>query len=203
MSLDEDDNDLRIFMLYLLAAIRSSQGAGLSKACDTTQSLLQASRLTPFAALCRHFLNDLDEIETPFIMVLDDYHKISDSKVHELMSELLTHPTRSLHLILLTRRDPPLPIGKLRGRGQINEIGMSQLRFTMEETALFLKQNLGLSIDETTAAAIHERLEGWAAGMYLVSHSFGNRKDAKQFLAGLQGSFSSLAEYLMTEVLTQ
>ena len=101
--------------------------------------------------------------------MLDDYHKISDPQVHELMSELLIHPTRSMHLILLTRRDPPLPIGKLRGRGQINEIGMFQLRFTVEETALFLKQNLGLSVDENRAAAIQERLEGWVAGNNFIN----------------------------------
>ena len=164
---------------------------------------MQASRLPPLATLCRHLLNDLDEIETPFILVLDDYHKISDPQVHALMSELLIHPPRSIHLILLTRRDPPLPVGKLRGRGQINEIGMSQLRFTLEETILFLKQNLGLSVDETTAAAIDEKLEGWAAGMHLVSQSLGNRKDVKHFLAGLQGNFSSISEYLIAEVLAQ
>jgi len=203
VSLDKSENDLRNFMTYLLAAIRSSQGAGFAKACDNTQSLLQAPGLPPLAALSRNLLNDLDEIETQFILVLDDYHKISDPKVHELMSELLIHPTRSMHLILLTRRDPPLPIGKLRGRGQINEIGISQLRFTVAETTQFLKQNPGLSIDEATAAAIHERIEGWVAGLHLMAHSLRNRQDVKHILDSLQGSFGSIVEYLMAEVLSQ
>lgn len=203
VSLDEDENDLRIFMTYLLAAIQSSIGAGRSMACDNTQSLLKAPVLPPPEILSRHLLNDLEKIEDAFILVLDDYHKISAPKVHKLMSGLMDHPTRNMHLIMLTRRDPPLPVGKLRGRGQINEIGIFQLRFTLDETTLFLKQNLGLSLDKTTVVEIYKRLEGWVAGMLLMYHSIGNRKDVKHLLTGLQGGFSSIVEYLMAEVLSQ
>ena len=203
VSLDEDDSDLHVFMTYLLAAIQSVQGAGLSEACARTQSLLQTQGPLSAEVTCRHLLNDLYEIKTPFILVLDDYHKISDPDVNELVSGLMKHPSRNMHLILLTRRDPPLPIGKLRGRDQINEFGIFQLKFTVQETILFLKQNLGLSIDEATANEIHGRLEGGAAGMHLLSDSMANRKDAKHLVEGLQGSFSSIVEYLLAEVLSR
>jgi ATP/maltotriose-dependent transcriptional regulator MalT/ActR/RegA family two-component response regulator len=203
VSLEKDENDLRIFMTYLLAAIQSSQGAGFSTACESTRSLIEAPGLPPAKVLSRHLINDLDEIETPFILVLDDYHEIRDPNVHELVSGLMNHPSRSMHLMLLTRRDPPLPIGRLRGRGQINEIGMFQLRFKRQETTLFLNQSLGLSVDDNTATSIHEKLEGWAAGMRLMSHSLRNRKDVMHLVNGLKGSFRSIVEYLMAEVLTR
>jgi len=203
VSLDDEENDLRVFIAYLLAAIQSSKGAGFSNACNRIQSLLEAPNLPSMAVLCRYLLNDLEEIEDPFILVLDDYHKIHDPNVHKLMSGLMDHPSSSMHLILLTRRDPPLSIHKLRGRGQINEIGIYQLRFTLEETALFLKQNLGIAVTEASVAAIHERLEGWAAGMHLMLHSLAHKKNLKHLLDGLQGGFGAIIEYLLAEVLSQ
>lgn len=203
VSLDEEENDLRAFLTYLIAAIQSPQGAGFTEACKTTQAIMQGQELPPLLTLSRSLLNDLDEIETPFILVLDDYHKIRSPNVHELLSELLTHPVRNMHLMLLTRRDPPLPVSALRGHGQINEIGIAELRFTAEETGLFLSQKIGHAVDETTAAAIHERLEGWATGFGLIAHSLGQPKDLDRLLAGLKGNFGNIVEYLLAEVLSK
>jgi LuxR family maltose regulon positive regulatory protein len=160
VSLDEEENDLRGFLNYLLAAIRKA----FPKACATTYSLMQAPVLPPVSVLSRYLLNDLDQIEDPFILVVDDYHKIHEKAVHDLMTAILTHPPQNLHLMLLTRRDPPLLISALRGRGQMNEIGTYDLQFTAKETAVFLKNTLGLSVDGKTAAFIQEKLEGWPAG---------------------------------------
>ena len=121
-------------------------------ACDTTRALLRSPALPPVSVFGRAFLNDLDEIEEPLILVLDDYHNIKEPAVHDLLSAFLTHPPRNMHLILLTRRDPPLPIGRLRGRGQVNEVGISELRFTQAETASFLAKSTDLPMDKTVAA---------------------------------------------------
>jgi len=198
LSLDEEEDDLRRFINYLLAAIRNA----FPGACDTTRSLLQGPELPPVSDLSRHLVNDLDEIGDPFILVLDDFHKIREKKVYDLMDALLTHPPRNLHLMLLTRRDPPLLASTLRARGQVNEIGSADLYFTEEETTVFLKNTIGLLVDGKTAATIQERLEGWPAGMRLMSQSLKYSADLDRLLAGLKGGFATIVDYLMTEVLS-
>ncbi len=155
------------------------------------------------SVLSRHLLNDLYKIEDPFILVLDDYHKIREKTVHDLMSAFLTHPPQNLHLMLLTRRDPPLLTSTLRARGQVNEIAASDLQFTAAETAVFLKNTLGLSVDGKTAATIQESLEGWPAGMRLMSQSLKYSGDLDRLLAGLKGGFAAIVDYLVAEVLSQ
>jgi len=165
--------------------------------------LLEATVLPPVSVLSRHLVNDLDKIETPFILVLDDFHKIREKTVHDLMGALLTHPPENLHLMLLTRRDPPLLTSILRARDQVNEIGTEDLHFTVAETSLFLKDTLGLAVDGKAAEIIQEKLEGWPAGMRLMSQSLKHSDDIDRLLAGLKGGFAAITDYLVTEVLSQ
>jgi len=199
ISLGEEEDDLRRFTNYLLATIDNV----FPGACDTTRSLLQVSEVPPVSDLSQHLVNDLDRIEDPFILVLDDFHKIRGKTVHDLLRGLLTHPPQNLHLMLLTRRDPPLLISVLRARDQVNEIGSADLHFTVAETKVFLKNTLGLSVDRKTAASIQEKLEGWPAGMRLMSQSLRYSPDLDRLMAGLKGSFATMMDYLMTEVLSQ
>ena len=198
LSLDEEENDLRKFINYLLAAIRNA----FPEACESTRSLLQGPELPPVSILSQHILNDLDEIEDPFILVLDDFHKIREKTVHDLMGAILAHPPQNLHLMLLTRRDPPLLTSLLRGRAQVNEIRSADLYFTVAETAVFLKNTIGLSVDEKTAVTIQEKLEGWPAGMRLMSQALKYSSDVDRLMAGLKGGFGTIMGYLVTEVLS-
>ena len=199
LSLDEDDNDLRVFLSYFLAAIQS-MFPDVGKA---TQTLLNTPILAPLSVLIEALLNDLDQIDDDFILVLDDYHHIHETAVHDLLTELLSHPLQGLHLALLTRRDPPLPLVALRSRGQMNEISFSQLRFSPAETAAFLQNALELSVDEATATLLDEKIEGWATGLRLLVHSLSNHQDLDRLLADLQGGFSSIMDYLVSEVLSR
>ena len=199
VSLGEEENDLRMFLSYLLAAVRQA----VPEACGPTRSLLQARSLPPVAILSRYFLNDLNEIEDPFILVLDDYHSIQEPKVHDLMTTYMAHPPQSMHLMLLTRHDPPLLTATLRGRGQVNEIGRFDLQFTVEETAHFFKKNLELTIDGKTAAVIHDKIDGWPTGMCLISQSLKHSDDVGRLMAVLGGGFGAIVDYLSTEVLLQ
>ena len=199
VSLDEEENDLQLFVTYLLAAIRTM----FPEACDTTRSLLQGSRLPPVSVLGRCLLNDLVEIGDPFILVLDDYHRIREERVHDLMSELLAHPAQSMHLMLLTRKDPPLITPKLRGRDQLTVFGISELRFTEAETADFLGKTTDIPIDDRSTGAIHEKIEGWAAGMRLVSQSLKLQVNVDQLLKGLKGGSGMIMDYLVSEVLSR
>ena len=199
LSLDEEENDLHLFLSYLLAAIQNA----IPGACEKTQSLLTVSQLPPLSVLSNYLLNDIDEIEVPFILVLDDFHKIREKAVLEMIKAILAYPPRNMHLMLLTRRDPLLVTNALRGRGQVNEIGMSDLMFTAVETEIFLNKATGLLIDKNTAAIIREKLEGWPAGMRLMSQSLKSSGDIDHLLAGLKGSFAVIVDYLMTEALSR
>jgi LuxR family maltose regulon positive regulatory protein len=148
-------------------------------------------------------VNDLDKIEAPFIFVLDDFHKIREKAVHDLMGVLLSHPPQNLHLMVLTRRDPPLLTSTLRARDQVNEIGTADLHFTVAETAVFLENSLGLAVDGKTAATIQEKLEGWPAGMRLMSQTLKHSGDLDSLMAGLKGGFPAIVDYLVSEVLSR
>jgi LuxR family maltose regulon positive regulatory protein len=198
LSLDDEENDLRQFLNYLLAAI----GSAFPGICETTQPLLQAPELMPVSDLSRYIVNDLANIEGPFILVLDNFHKIREKTVHELVGAVLAHPPQNMHLMLLTRRDPPLLTSTLRALGQVNEIGTADLRFTVTETTAFLENSLGHSVDEKTAEIIQETLEGWPAGMRLVSQSLKHSDNLDDLLASLKGGFAAIVDYLMTEVLS-
>ena len=198
LSLDDEENDLRQFTKYLLAAIRNA----LPETCETTRELLQVRELPPVSDLSRYLANDLSNIESPFILVLDNFHKIRNKTVHDLVGAVLDHPPQHLHLMLLTRRDPPLLTSKLRALGKVNEIGTADLRFTMAETAAFLENTLGHPVDEKTAEIIQETLEGWPAGMRLVSQSLKHTGNFEGLLAGLKGGFATIVDFLITEVLS-
>ena len=199
LSLNGEESDLRKFISYLIAAIENA----FPGSCDTTRSLLQTPELAADSVLSRHLVNDIDKIETPFILVLDDFHKIRGKTVHDLIGALLIHPPQSLHLMMLTRRDPPLLTSTLRAQDRVNEIGTEDLHFTVAEIKVFLKNTLGLTVDRKTAEIIQKKLEGWPAGMRLMSQSLKYSGDLDRLLAELRGGFATITDYLVTEVLSK
>ncbi|KPK56906.1 MAG: hypothetical protein AMS21_12200, partial [Gemmatimonas sp. SG8_38_2] len=133
--------------------------------------------------------------------MLDDYHHIHDIAVHELLSELLRHRLEPLRLVLSTRHDPALPIATLRGRGHVVEIRVDDLRFSMEETAAFLRNALPTAVDDEVVRILEERSEGWAAGLRLAALSLGDRPvDRERTLAALQADDRHAMEFLAKEV---
>jgi len=198
LSLEESDNDLRVFLTYLLAAIEKVFPTVNLK----TQSLVHAAELPPVKVLSRYILNDLDDVDEPFILVLDDFHQIKEMAVHDLLVEMLHHPSPMLHLALLTRRDPPLPLGMLRAQGRLTEIGMEHLRFTDAETKTFLERVLHAPIDEGKAAILDAKMEGWVTGLRLAALSLGRKEDADRFLQGLEEGTPLVTDYLIQEVLS-
>jgi LuxR family transcriptional regulator, maltose regulon positive regulatory protein len=175
LSLDEHDSDLGRFLSYFIAAVRTS----FPSACGETLALLHAPVLPPPGPLVTVLVNDLDALaEDPrlpagqrFVLVLDDYQLVSEPGVHTLLSELLRHPPRALHLVLSARQDPPFPLHALRARGELGEIRTQDLRFTPEEIAAFMEQALGSPLDRDALAALVERTEGWATGLRLAALS--------------------------------
>ena len=137
VSLDEDDNDLGLFLSYFVSAIERI----FPDTCGATLSMLKVAHLPPVSVLARSLINELDQIEKAFILVLDDYHLIRDKNVHGLITKLLHHPSAFMHLVLIGRRDPPLPLTALRAKGQMIEIRTQDPRFSLDETGAFLRTN--------------------------------------------------------------
>ncbi len=137
LSLDENDSDLNLFLRYCIAAIRTI----FKEACEETLALLQARQQPPDAVLYATLSNELAELPEDTILVLDDYHTIRGTGVHNLLIELARHWPRPLHLVLISRIEPPLPLPSLRAKGMLHEIRTQNLRFTPEETAAYLSQS--------------------------------------------------------------
>ena len=199
VSLDENDNDLRRFLECIVAAVENLFPGALRN----IRALLETPRLPPMPILCGQLLADMDQTDDAFVLVLDDYHRIHEEIVHNLVAGLLEHPPQTLHLALLTREDPPLPLNALRGRGRVHEISGPELRFTREETVAFPQNVLRKPVEEETAALIEERIEGWAAGLRMLAHFLRNPANTARVLSDLKSPLVPVMDYLVSEVLSR
>jgi LuxR family maltose regulon positive regulatory protein len=168
-----------------------------------TEALQAANQLPAVSDLSRNLLNDLRPITTPFILVLDDYHRIHSEDIHYLIKEFLAHPPQAMHLVLVTRRDPPLSFSRLRGSDQMTEIRASDLRFTPDETRALLNKMIRVPIDDETGALLEKKTEGWVAGLRLAGLYLRDQEDPKQKVQELSGSTRHITEYLIEEVMSR
>ena len=198
LSLDEADNDPARFFVYFIAALQQlDENAG-----QTAQNLLGAPQLPPVASLMTLLTGDIADFPA-FVFVLDDYHLIHTTLIHDAIEFLINYQPPQMHLCLATRTDPPLPLPRLRVRGQMTEIRADDLRFTTEEAAAFLNRALGLPLDADKIAALEARTEGWIAGLQLAALSMRGKKDIAGFIDAFSGSNRHVIDYLAEEVLAQ
>ena len=196
LSLDEADNDPRRFITYLIAAMQQVHG-GIGQAAT---AMLQSPQPPPDELMLTSLVNEISAVPQPFNLVLDDYHVIHTPPIHQQLAFLLDHQPGNLHLILITREDPLLPIPRLRARGQVLEIRQDDLRFTIAETAEFLKSVMGLDLLPDELAALERRTEGWIAGLQLAALSMRGRDDLPGFIQAFTGSSRFILDYLIEEV---
>lgn len=199
LSLDEDDNDPARFIGYWLGAFQQVD-KGIGK---DIWSLLDTPHLPPINGLLDELLNDLATIETPIVLVLDDYHVITNLQIHEALEYFINHQPEQVHLVITTREDPPLPLARLRARGQLTEIRARDLRFTPEEARRFLDLSLNLSLTEEALHTLDERTEGWAAGLQLAALALQHQADPATFIETFRGSHRYVLDYLAEEVIRQ
>jgi len=153
-------------------------------------------------ALVHILVNEIAKSGTRFVLVLDDFHLIGDPSILEMVACLLDHlPAQHMHLVLITRADPLLPLSRLRVRGQMAEIRAEQLRFTPLEIAAFLNGVMGLRLSPEDISAMEARTEGWIAGLQLAALSMQGCKDVSGFIAAFRGSHHYIVDYLADEVL--
>ncbi|MCO5188760.1 MAG: LuxR C-terminal-related transcriptional regulator [Anaerolineae bacterium] len=201
VSLDEDDNDLIRFFIYAAAAVQQIEGVDKS-----IQRLLQATQPVQAKTIVTAFINDCAAAPVPFLLVLDDYHFITDNAIHEAVAFLLDHLPVQLHLLITSRTDPLLPLPRLRARGQLTELRSSDLRFSIEEATAFLRQVMGLDLSVQQVSALETRTEGWVAGLQMAALSIQGLEredDVSAFVTDFAGSHRYVFDYLTDEVLQQ
>ncbi|MDY6877471.1 MAG: LuxR C-terminal-related transcriptional regulator [Chloroflexota bacterium] len=205
LSLDEGDNDPARFLAYSVAALETIE-AGIGAGA---LSALQSPQPPPIEAVLTALINEVmavsqdDREGHPYIIVLDDYHLITAQLVHDALTFLLDHQPPNLHLVVASRMDLPLPLARLRSRGQLTELRAADLRFTPNESAAFLNQVMGLNLSDADMATLEARTEGWIAGLQMAALSMRGRDDLSGFVATLTGSHRYILDYLTEEVLDQ
>lgn len=200
LSLDAGDNDPTRFLTYLTTALQRV-------APDLGAGVLNALRSLPppsLEALLTALVNELAALPTPSLLVLDDCHIIESVAVGEALTFLIEHLPSSLHLVIATREDPPLPLARLRARSQLTEMRAADLRFTFDEAVAFLNQAMGLDLSADAITALEARTEGWIAGLQLAAISMqGHEDDRAMFIDSFTGSHRFVMDYLVEEVLAQ
>lgn len=199
VSLDENDNHLRVFLSYVIEAIQSVFAGHELK----TKALVMGGKLPSAKEISQTLLNDLETCSETFALVFDDYHLIRNEAIHDFIAELLIHPSPAMHLVLVTRRDPPLPLASMRARGMLTEITLADLRFTHTETQAYLERFLHISIEDETARVLEEKMEGWVTGLHLAALSMRDESDQDRLIDGMQDTSLYVQEYLIQEVLSK
>jgi LuxR family maltose regulon positive regulatory protein len=197
--LDETDGDIRTFLSYVVAAVKTVY----PEACAETQLQLEAKRLPPLQVLAGCLGNDLNNLEESFVLVLDDYQRINEPAIHELVNHLLKYPPGPLQLVVISRRDPPLLLGALRAHNSLVEIRMQDLAFTLAETKNFLEQTTGQTFSSPALARLQQSTEGWVAGLRLATLALKHHSNADAFLLGFDSDVRAVQDYLVEEVLAQ
>jgi LuxR family transcriptional regulator, maltose regulon positive regulatory protein len=199
LSLDAGDNDPARFWRYGVAALDRA----LPGLAERVGPLLGPPAPRSFEGLVAALINELAAQPSPdeVLLVLDDYHLADSGPTHESVAFLLENLPPGLRVVMSSRAEPPLPLARLRARGQLAELRAADLRFTGEEAAALLGETAGPGLPETAVAALTARTEGWAAGLQLAGLSLRGRADAAGFVAAFSGSHRFVLDYLADEVL--
>ena len=197
LSLDAGDNDPVRFISYLIATLQTVQpGIG-----ERLLTAFQSRQPPSTEAILTALLNEIATYLNEFLLILDDYHVIDSKPVDEALAFMVEHQPPQMHLVIATREDPPLPLARLRVRGQLTELRAADLRFTPAEAAEFLNRMMGLNLSDGDIAALEARTEGWIAGLQLAALSMQGREDRASFIQAFTGSHRFVLDYLAEEVL--
>ena len=197
LSLDAGDNDPARFWSYLIGAL----GTALPGIGVQARELLQEPRPPSIQLILTSLLNELAALDKDVVLVLDDYHTIDSLDVQAAMEFLVEHLPQRVHLVILSRTDPALPLPRLRARGDLIEIRAADLRFTTEESTAYLNGAMGLALSAEDVDILGGRTEGWIAALQLAALSMAGRDDVSRFIAGFAGDDRYVVDYLVEEVL--
>jgi LuxR family maltose regulon positive regulatory protein len=200
LSLDKNDKELSRFLTYIVAALNKAEGNEISFGTGTL-GMLQFPQLPAPESILTAFINEIVQIPDKIILILDDYHTVESQPIDDALSFLIEHLPPNLHLVIVTRTDPPLPLARLRARDQLNEFRAADLRFTPSEATEFLNQVIGLGLSIEDISTLEARTEGWIAGLQLLAVSIQGREDPSRLIQSFSGSHHFVLDYLIEEVL--
>ncbi len=197
ISLDNGDSDPVYFIQYVIAALQRIE----PKVGETALTLLRSPQHPPFDAIIINLIQEIEDIPNDFALVLDDYHSIDKEETHQLVALLIDHMPPQMHLVVITRVDPNLPLARLRAGNQLTEFRVSDLGFTKDETAHFFNKVMKLGLSKEDIATMKSRTEGWVAGLQLAALSMQGRSDISNFINDFAGDDRHIVDYLAEEVL--
>lgn len=198
LSLDTGDNDPSRFWRYVTAALDPVR-PGLA---ERIGPLLDQPGAAHLDAVVTTIINELAD-GPDVLLILDDYHLIKSAAIHTAVIDVLEHRPAGLHPVLAVRADPPLPLARLRARGQLAELRDADLRFTDAEALALLRDQVGPDISADAVEALRSRTEGWVAGLQLAALSLRGRRDVEHFVTAFSGTHRYVLDYLTEEVLEQ
>ena len=199
LSLDANDNDPNRFFQYWVAALQT-----LVPQCGRqTQTLLRAPQPSLPDTLLTLLLNEMATLAGPLVLVLDDYHLITEPAIHDALTLIIDRLPPAIHLLLVSRADPPLPLARWRVRGQLAEVRAADLRFTNAEAAVFFNEVMGLHLSPAAIATLETRTEGWIAALQLAALSLQGESNVQRFLQSFSGGQRYVVDYLVDEVLNR
>ncbi len=196
LSLDPGDNHPVAFWTHLIAALRTVAPTVGAKALTLLESPDRS-----IEAVLAPLLNELNALPDDIVLVLDDYHAIEAPEIQVGMAFLLEHLPAQVHLVIVTRADPALPLARLRAQGDLIEIRAIDLRFTPDEASAFLNGVMTLGLTAEDVAVLEGRTEGWIAAIQLAGLSMQGRDDIAGFIARFAGDDRYIVDYLVEEVL--
>jgi LuxR family maltose regulon positive regulatory protein len=195
LSLDRSDNDPVVLWSGILSAFREAGAARFGVAAAVSDGADLISQPIP------RLLNAIEGDGSPFVLVLDDYHRITTHSSNTSIEFLVEHAPPNLTVALLARIRPALPLSQVRARGDLLELDASDLTFTREETRRFLNERLDSGLSEPSLDILHTRTEGWPAGLYLAHLSLRAAPDVDASIAAFGGSTRHISDYLSEVVL--
>jgi LuxR family maltose regulon positive regulatory protein len=199
LSLDEEDNDPQLFWTYVLAALQRQH----PKCFGPLLQSLQSPQAPPLKFVLTVLINLLLENDQQVVLILDDYHLVTNPEIHKMVSYLVQHIPPQFHLIVATRSDPPLQLIQWRAREQILEVRTQQLRCTTEETSEFFREVMRIQLPEEITEKVMARTEGWLVGLQLLGLSLPEQADPLSLLEEIRGDQHYIVDYLTEVVLRQ
>ncbi len=203
ITLDKDDNDEQRFLSYLTTALQSLTDVRQNTINITHPMEVSSTEQAAARNILISQINFINQSDSPAILVLDDYHSIQSHNIHELTSFLHRHLPPLMRLVIVTRSDPPLSLASLRGRGQILELRLDNLRFSTSDASRFLTEYMQLQLSQGDIERLVQRTEGWIAGLQMAGLSLKGRSDPSHFIQKFSGEHRYILEYLVEEILEQ
>ena len=194
VSVERDEADAQHFWLSVVDAVADAVGGG---------RLVERVGATPAfrgEAVVEHLLSDLRSLDEPLVLVIDDLHELGSADALRLLERFLSELPPALRVALATRQDPELGLHRLRLTDRLTEVRAGDLRFSLDETRRLLEAD-GITLADGAVALLHERTEGWVAGLRLAALTLAKHPDPERFVREFTGSERTVAAYLMAEVL--